>query len=105
VNALACVCNARLVEGHAGETSSAPLLFLIPLVLLLVGLAVWLTLRRRRRVAAATGSDGGSGAAPSARERIQSVEEPFDVPRVVETVGVHPDPGRDEQADVHAPFA
>ncbi len=105
MNAIACVCNGRLVYGHAGEAGGFPLLFLVPIVLLLLGLAVWLTVRRGRRRAegaAGTGTPSASGA--STREPVQTVEEPFDVPGVVEPVGIHANAGRDQQPDVHGPF-
>ena len=93
MNALACVCNARIVTGHAGEASGLPLLFIVPIVLALIVVAVWLAVRRTRRA---------SG--PVAREPVQPVQEPLDVPGVVEAVGVHPDARRDQQADVHPAF-
>jgi hypothetical protein len=105
VHVIACLCNARIVEGHAGEGSSLPLLFFVPIVLLLLGLTVFLVVRRGRRRGAGPAGPGApipSGAGP--REPVEAVEEPFDVPGIVEPVGVHANAGRDEQADVHAPF-
>jgi hypothetical protein len=48
---LACVCNGRIVYGHAGDAPMLPLIFIVPAVLLAVGVGVWLAVRRSVRSA------------------------------------------------------
>ena len=48
---VACVCNGRIVYGHAGDAPMFPLIFIVPAVLLAVGLGVWLAVRRGVRPA------------------------------------------------------
>lgn len=99
MSVLACVCNGRIVYGDGGGAPLLPLLFIVPAALLLIAFGVWVAVRRARARPALTGPSR-----PAPREPVEAVEEPGDVPAVVEPVGVHSYTRRDEQSDVHAPF-
>jgi hypothetical protein len=99
----ACVCNGRLVYGDAGAAPGLLLLFILPAAMLLIGLAAWLAIRRARAQLAVSGVERiASGPPPG--EAVESVEEPCDVPDIVEPVRIHAHAGRNEQSDVNAPF-
>jgi hypothetical protein len=100
---IACVCNGRIVYGDAGAASGMLLLLIIPAAMLLIGLVAWMAIRRAR-AGLALGDDERSISGPAAGEAVETVEEPGDVPGVVEPVGVHAHAGRNEQPDVNAPF-